>query len=405
MPKEPKSKKTADALRESKSTSTGEELKTAKSRKQSKTALVLGGGGFTGAVYEMGALRALNLLTVNHTANNFDIYVGTSAGSFVSALTVNGITPEEMIRAINRDGATFAEIDRRVLLRPNYREYVEKGLALPWNSFKIAAAVVRSLPSLGAVDIAVALAEALPSGLYTGSGLEEYVESLLTENGRSNSFNRLKAELYLAATDIDTCERIIFGGPGWTDIPISRAVHASTALPMIYKPVECKDRVLIDGGVTSTTNVDIAVDAGADLVFVINPLVPFVNEDQATRGVAQMGFPKIAYQAFKLLTYQRLHNATQHWNERYPDVDIVLIEPDPDDRLMFETNILDYGARIDVARHGFESVTRKLSEDFDSLQPICEKHGVKLSAPKLQSVVKKTRAAEGRRARWRRLLE
>ena len=49
-------------------------------RKRSKTALVLGGGGFTGGVYEIGALRALDLLAVNRTVNEFDVYVGTSAG-------------------------------------------------------------------------------------------------------------------------------------------------------------------------------------------------------------------------------------------------------------------------------------------------------------------------------------
>jgi hypothetical protein len=51
-------------------------------KKPSKTALVLGGGGFTGGVYEIGALRALDLLAVNSTVNNFDVYVGTSAGSW-----------------------------------------------------------------------------------------------------------------------------------------------------------------------------------------------------------------------------------------------------------------------------------------------------------------------------------
>ena len=54
--------------------------------RRSRTALVLGGGGFTGGVYEIGALRALDLLAVNRTVNQFDVYVGTSAGSFVAAL-------------------------------------------------------------------------------------------------------------------------------------------------------------------------------------------------------------------------------------------------------------------------------------------------------------------------------
>ena len=62
---------------------------------------MLGGGGFTGGVYEIGALRALDLLAVNHTVNEFDIYVGTSAGSFIGSLTANGVTPEEMMRVLN----------------------------------------------------------------------------------------------------------------------------------------------------------------------------------------------------------------------------------------------------------------------------------------------------------------
>ena len=70
-------------------------------RRRSKTALVLGGGGFTGAVYEIGALRALDLLSVNRTINDFDVYVGTSAGSLVGALTANGVTPETMMRVVN----------------------------------------------------------------------------------------------------------------------------------------------------------------------------------------------------------------------------------------------------------------------------------------------------------------
>src|SRR5262245_51708565 len=63
-----------------------------------KTALVLGGGGFTGGVYEIGALRALDLLATNRTVNQFDVYVGTSAGAFVASLAANGVTPEEMMR-------------------------------------------------------------------------------------------------------------------------------------------------------------------------------------------------------------------------------------------------------------------------------------------------------------------
>src|SRR5436189_2856787 len=90
-----------------------------------KTALVLGGGGFTGGVYEIGALRALDLLAVNRTVNEFDVYVGTSAGSFIASMAANGVTPEEMMRVVNQQVPTpFRDIDLGTLLRPNVKEYV-----------------------------------------------------------------------------------------------------------------------------------------------------------------------------------------------------------------------------------------------------------------------------------------
>src|SRR5665811_262136 len=104
----------------------------ARRRRGSKTALVLGGGGFTGGVYEMGALRALDLLSVNRTVNEFDVYVGTSAGSFVAAAVANGVTPEEMMRVIVQQVPTpFPDARVSALLRPNYREFLAKGVVLP----------------------------------------------------------------------------------------------------------------------------------------------------------------------------------------------------------------------------------------------------------------------------------
>src|SRR5437016_12442986 len=89
-------------------------------RKGSKAALVLGGGGFTGGVYEIGALRALDLLAINSTINQFDVYVGTSAGAFIASLCANGVTPEEMMRVVTRQGRpAFKDIGINDLLRPN----------------------------------------------------------------------------------------------------------------------------------------------------------------------------------------------------------------------------------------------------------------------------------------------
>jgi predicted acylesterase/phospholipase RssA len=387
----------------------------ARSRRRSKTALGLGGGGFSGGVYEIGALRALDLLSVDHPVSQFDVYVGTSAGAMIAALAANGVTPEQMMRVLDRDDSRpFPDVDLDMLLRPNYREFLVRGAKLPWHAAGLLRRLAGGVRSASAVDLVLGLADLLPSGLYTGSGIEEYVRRVLAEDGHSDDFREVGPELYLTATDLDTCERIVLGGPGWDDVPISSAVRASTALPMVYKPHTIKDRELVDGGIVSTTNVDVAVEAGAKLIVVVNPLVPYVNDftrevptlfGSRTRRVSDMGFPKIGYQTFRLLAYQRLHEMAGHWRERYPGVDIVLIEPDTDDELMFQTNILDYAARLDVARHGFQSVTVKLADQYEELREVAARHGVRISATRVRKVVRRFANEPETAGAWRRILE
>jgi len=176
---------------------------------RSTTALVLGGGGFTGAVYEIGALRALDLLSVNRSVNQFDVYVGTSSGALVAALSANGVTPEQMMRVVNNQAPTpFRDINLGMLLRPNYREFLAKGVRLPVHLLGVLRSLSRSLGAFSTVDLAIALADALPSGIYSGAGVEEYVRTVLTAPGRTDDFRLLERELYLSATDLDTCERL-----------------------------------------------------------------------------------------------------------------------------------------------------------------------------------------------------
>jgi predicted acylesterase/phospholipase RssA len=258
------------------------------------------------------------------------------------------------------------------------------------------------------------VAEVLPSGLYSGSGIESYMRQVLSDPDRSDDFRLLAPDLYLAATDLDTCERVVFGGPGWDDVPISTAVRASTALPMVYRPVRVKGRELVDGGIVSTTNVDIAVDHGAKLIVVVNPLVPYVNDftqsvrtltGSRPRRVSDMGFPQIGYQTFKLLAHQRLHEKASHWEERYPGVDILLIEPGPTDELMFNTSVMNFTSRVEIAKHGFESVTLKLAEDYDRFKEICDRHQLEISATRVRKVVRHFAAEREKTRAWRKILE
>jgi len=384
-------------------------------RNASKTALVLGGGGFTGGVYEVGALRALDLLAVNHTVNQFDVYVGTSAGSFIASLTANGVTPEEMMRVLNSDlRSPIPDIDLSMLLRPNYSGFLRQSLTLPFKLAGIARKFVSNIGESSVVDLATGLAGLLPPGIYRGNGIERYVHEVLSDPDRTDDFRHLGPELYLTATDLDTTERVILGEGEWADVPISTAVAASGALPLIYQPVEIKGREFIDGGILSTTNLDVAVERGARFIVVINPLVPYVNDFQKriptmtgsrVQRVSDMGMAGIGNQTFRMVSHDRLHKAVEIWEERYPGVDIILIEPELDDALMFGTSILDYKARLEIAKHGFESVTLKLARDYDRYKAIAERHGIEISARRVRHVMDQVERAQETRAAWRRVLE
>jgi predicted acylesterase/phospholipase RssA len=237
---------------------------------------------------------------------------------------------------------------------------------------------------------------------------------VLSDPDRTNDFRELACELYLTATDLDTCERVVFGAKEHQDVPISTAVRASGALPMVYAPVMVKGRELVDGGLVSTTNLDLAVEAGAKLVVVVNPLVPFVNDfkeqvrtfrGSRARRVSDMGFPQIGYQAFKMLAYQRLHEMASRWEERYPGVDILLIEPAPTDELMFQTSMMNFTSRIEIARHGFQSVTYHLAGEYERYQQTCARHGIEISATRVRDVVEHFETEQEDVSAWRRILE
>ncbi|HAJ37316.1 MAG TPA: hypothetical protein DCL15_16730, partial [Chloroflexi bacterium] len=242
--------------------------------KRSKVALVLAGGGITGAVYEVGALRAINDILHDQTVNDFDIYVGTSAGALICALIANGLTPEEIIQTIDNRHPEIGGFGVGDIFQADIPDYLRSLFNLPRALWQLGIASLSHPLNIAISDILWDLADLLPAGLYDSNALERYVRRVLEMPGRCNRFDFLDKQLFIVATELDSGNRAVFGQGGKGIVPISRAVAASSAVPVLYRPVRIFDKDYVDGGLHGTASLDLAIEAGAKLVICINSMVP-----------------------------------------------------------------------------------------------------------------------------------
>lgn len=355
-------------------------------RKFGKTALVLAGGGLTGAVYEIGALRAIDDLLVDRTVNDFDIYVGTSAGALVAALLANGISPSTMFEVINGSHPGIRSVERRDIFNFNRSDLLRSGVRFPRKVIGAWFQYLLNKSDMTFFDLIWSLTEVLPSGLYDGLALERYLHEGLEILGASNRFDELERELHIIATSLDDGQRAVFGKSDHAEVPISLAVAASAAMPLFYKPVFIGEREYVDGGLRGNASLDVAIEQGATLVVCINPIVPFDSAggeipamDRGDEFLSEKGVQAVASQMLSILLHSGLHYHVKQLRRRHRDVDIILIEPRADDELMHFYNIMRYSARLRIAQHGFESVTLDLATDFGRYKQILARHGIPLT--------------------------
>jgi NTE family protein len=366
-----------------------------------RTALVLGGGGITGAAYHLGVLNAITAGSRTLDVNAFDLYVGTSAGAVIAACLANGITPAELIRANRGDGdAPFPGMGADEIMAPDRLGLLRSVVRWPLGVLGALRRYAGHPFTTRMIDGLGAIAEGLPPALYTTDGTERYLGRLFEGPGRSNDFATVPRRLFISATDLDGASRVVFGEDGSPPAMISEAAAASTAIPLLYAPREVNGRVYLDGGLRSPTNIDIAIAHGAKLIICINPLVPYVHDARyilpsatglASRHISQKGFPHIAAQSFRIMAQAQVEKELELVTAAHPDVDIILIEPRRDDEHLFVFNLMDYGSRERVARHAFESVAIDLVTRFPQYSKVLGRHGLSIDRDtlinQLQAVV------------------
>ena len=354
-----------------------------------RRALVLCGGGVTGLTYEIGALRALDDLLVDLSVNDFDIVVGTSAGSIVGGLLANGISPAAMALGIEGTNADLRPPSRLSLYRPNVGEAARRLLRLPGILTEMAWEVARHPMNLLTADTLLGTVMPLiPSGVFDHSALIGYLHRVLTLPGLSDDFRDLETELHIVTCALDSDERVVFSRFNNAHVPISRAAAASSAIPVLFKPVRIDGVDYIDGGIKGNAAIDVAVDRGATLIVVINPIVPLdathmtvpdAIRQQVGSRLADLGLRGVYNQVFRGMLHDGLLDHIRLVRNRHPDVDILLIEPRPDDEKMFFHELMSFSARLMTLQHGYESVSTGLYDTWGYLRRILPKHGVHIT--------------------------
>ena len=366
-----------------------------------KIALALAGGGPLGAIYEIGALCALDDSLTGVDFTRLDHYVGVSAGGFIAASLANGITPRELcVSFIENDGASNASkpdapsdsFDPSWLMAPAYSEFSRRGIMLPgllmsalWRLAVGRKSFTHALERLGA---------ALPTGIFSSDPIDLQLTKLFSRPGRTNDFRKLKAKLTLVATNLDSAESAPFGRPGWDHVPISQAVQASAALPGLFPPVEIDDQYYVDGALRKTLHASVAMEAGVDLMLCLNPLVPFdatapqvakvmrqglPAERRAIPRIVDGGLPAVLSQTFRSMIHSRMELGMKHYEHAYPNTDIILIEPDHRDPELYLANTFSYAQRRRLAEHAYQQTRQMLRSNKTGISAKLARHGISLN--------------------------
>jgi predicted acylesterase/phospholipase RssA len=353
------------------------------------TGLVLCGGGITGAMYEVGCLAALEEAFPDFRATDFEVFVGTSSGSTVAMALAGGLDATRLYRALLDPADDLFPLQRQHLLRFDVKEWGRvASSALGSARHLFTSATSRPLE----LDVWTELerfTDSLPAGLFSLDAYEKFLEGMMRRRGIPTRFEDMPRKLVIVANDLDDGRRAIFGTGELASVPVAKAVVASSATPALFVPVRVGDRDYVDGGLGEVGHVDIAEDFGCDTVLVINPMVP-VRSDIRDRNVPtgagkrarvrDKGMLWVVNQSWRMRTEGRFHRLLDDYRAIHPSLVVSLLEPAPDDALMFMYSPMNFGARRVILEDGFKATKQRLADPDHALRRALEAKGLAYTA-------------------------
>jgi NTE family protein len=250
----------------------------------------VGSGGATKGIAHVGVLKAMEELGLSA-----DVFVGSSTGAIAGAFAAQGVRTDEMID----------------WLRPFWqRERPEGALR---SRYFFGAPSAEQWRSLGW----------LTSGAFSLDRFERFLAGRLP----TNDFRALPRPLLVTATDVDGRGRVVFGKGHLDEVPISQAVAASSAVPLLFRPYKIGDRYYVDGEIVRTLSIDLAVEAGADVVVVSNVYRPHVTR-AGEPSLVHRGAPAMFRQAANVILSEKEKRGIDLIHRLYPHLTILNVSPD-----------------------------------------------------------------------------
>lgn len=219
--------------------------------------LVLGGGGSTGVAYCCGVLQALHdEAGLDPTAA--DVIIGTSAGAVVAADLALGRSIDEVMETVSDTAAPSADRAHRRAWQST-PDLMRRMVGSAW------------IMSRSSLPVAVRTPEppALLQRMFPGSLLD------VDSGGWTERYPSEWPEqvVWTVASDLETGKRVVLRADGESlRATLRQAVEASCAVPGVFRPVRVDGRRLVDGGVHSVTNLDLAVHTGSRVVIALAPM-------------------------------------------------------------------------------------------------------------------------------------
>lgn len=296
---------------------------------------MLGGGGITGAAYEMAALMSIRLAT-GWDPNQAEVVVGTSGGAFVSALVRNdALSLDSLVMPTDDRDAVAERIRNHVFTKSKgvqVKHWVRHGI----------------LPGLRDPGLTLFLGSPAP---YHASGLTEWVKSHIGEERGEDWPDKATA---IIAFDLASRRRVVFGSETAPDTGIAHAVAASSAIPLLFHPYQISDGLFVDGGVVSGTHADVVLgsDKPLDLVLILAPMAAEVARKRA----------RFHERMFDRVGQRSLTEEVALIKQAWPDCEVITVSPSPSVQNAMRPNPMDASRAVATFMRTLISMKRTLAQ-------------------------------------------